>query len=95
MSASLPPLHRADLDPATLAALFADLGALATIDAVRVKGAAAACTLAEAQDALTAGAAGVQIRYRWGGSAWLDTILRTPTGLRIVRMPIPATEDRP
>jgi hypothetical protein len=95
MNPTLPPLHRAALDATTAEALFDDLAALTTIEVVRIKGAVGACTLAEARDALEAGARGVQVRYRWGGESWLDTILRTPAGLRIVRTHPSDTELQP
>ena len=89
----LAQLIAADLDAATLAALFADL-ALTEIDEVLVKGAAEAhaggAGLAEAQRRLAEGARGIQIRYRWQGEAWWDTLVRTPTGIRLVRSRAPA-----
>jgi len=94
-----PQLTTADLDPATLAALFADLTALAEIDQVLVKGStmgyAGGSGLEAARQALAGGARGMQIRYRWEGTSWLDTIMRTPAGFRIVRTAIPAPEDLP
>ncbi len=96
MSRPLPTLTSADLDPATLEALFADLEALADIEEVQIKGASATraglTDLAEARRALAYGAHGVQIRYRWEGQGWLDTLLRTPGGLRLVRSPAPSME---
>lgn len=94
MSAMLPQLSSAILDAATLSALFADLSACAEVDQVLVKdaagtNAATAPSLDAAQSALAAGARAVQIRYRWQERWWFDTLMRTPDGVRIVRMPVP------
>lgn len=99
MSIPLARLTTADLDAATLAALFSDLSTLVEIDEVLIKGDAlgyagadaGATGLAEAQRALADGARGVQIRYRWAGAGWLDTLLRSPGGVRLVRAPWPIT----
>lgn len=99
MSLDLPRLTTADLDPATLDALFADLTGLTEIDEVLVKGDATSYAgqsgLAEARRALAAGARGIQIRYRWDGESWLDTLLRIPTGIRLVRTPLPKPPESP
>lgn len=99
MSPDPPRLTTADLDPATLDALFSDLTGLTEIDEVLVKGAATAYAgrsgLAEARRALAGGARGIQIRYRWEGEAWLDTLLRTPLGIRLVRTPLPTSPEQP
>lgn len=94
MSGPMPQLQQADLDPATLDALFADLAQCAQIDEVLVKGAADGragrlAGLEQARAALAAGARAVQIRYRWQGATWLDTLMRTPQGVRIVRTAVP------
>lgn len=94
MDAPLAQLTSADLDPAALEALFADLAALTEIEAVQVKGTATAYAgaagLDEARRQLAAGARGIQIRYRWRGEAWWDTLIRTPAGVRLVRTRAPA-----
>jgi hypothetical protein len=93
MSIPLTRLTRANLDPETLEALFCDLAALVEIDEVLIKGDAMAYAgttgLAEAQRSLAGGARGIQIRYRWGGEGWLDTLLRGPDGVRLVRSTLP------
>lgn len=92
MSIPLARLTTADLDPETLAALFSDLGTLVEIDEVLIKGDATAYAgaigLAEAQRALAAGARGIQIRYRWAGECWLDTLMSGPAGIRLIRSPL-------
>lgn len=92
----LPDLHTSDLDAATFAALFDDLERHAEVLDVLVKGDARAnasdvpVPLREAQAMLAAGVVrGVQIRYRWEGAEWRDTLLRLPTNIRIVRMRMP------
>lgn len=99
----LPDLHTADLDPATFAALFDDLERDAEVLDVLVKGAPTThasevpVTLREAQAMLAAGVVrGVQVRYRWEGAEWRDTLLRLPTTIRVVRMRMPdASMDTP
>lgn len=92
MSIPLACLTTAELDPETLAALFSDLATLVEIDEVLIKGDATAYAgatgLVEAQRALAAGARGIQIRYRWAGEAWLDTLMSGPAGIRLVRSPL-------
>jgi hypothetical protein len=93
---ALPDLQDALLDPGTLAQLFFDLSQLAEVLEIRVKGAPTALateeltTLEAARTALASGAAmAVQLRYRFEGRLWLDTLMRTPSGVRIVRMASP------
>jgi hypothetical protein len=93
---SLPALQDALLDAELLAALFRDLSVLAKIDEVLLKGGARShasersVSLEEALEALEHGRAmGVQIRYRYEGNPWWDTLLRTPQGIRLVRIQPP------
>lgn len=95
----LPELQQQDLDEATVRALFRDVAALGEGVEVLVKGApvARAEALALAPEAALEGLlAGrwraVQLRYGHEGQVWLDTVLRTPQGFRVVRMlqaPVP------
>ncbi len=93
---ALPALHEGVLDDDGLRALFRDLEALATIDEVRLKHAAdrRAADSARPADALQLlldrGIRGVQLRYRYAGESWCDTILSTATGHRVVRLADPA-----
>jgi hypothetical protein len=94
---SLPPLQAAVLDAATLQSLFEDLAAETSVDEILMKGEACGYasggrpSLSGALEALEQGSAmGVQIRYRYQGSAWWDTLLRTPEGVRLVRIEHPA-----
>lgn len=89
----LADLQDAVIDDATLDRLLFDLGACATVLEVRVKGAPAEHAsgpvpeLDRAVADLRAGRVlGVQIRYRFGGTDWCDTLLRVSGGIRIVRM---------
>lgn len=94
MSFSLPPLQQTVLDPATVAALFADLSACAEVTSVttrapgRTAGAAPTTLSLEAarEGLLSGGLRTVQIRYRHGGQTWCDTLLATPVGVRLVRI---------
>lgn len=89
----LPPLQDALLDSRTLEQLARDLQSFAQVDEVLLKGASTertsgeAVALDEALEALRRGRVlGVQIRYRYQGSHWWDTLLRTPRGIRLVRI---------
>lgn len=79
-------LHQGMLDAQRLAELFADLAAHADVTAILLKGGALQyagelpTTLAEAQAQLESGKVrGVQIRYRFEGRAWCDTLLQGRT----------------
>jgi hypothetical protein len=93
---SLPALQDALLDGDTLEALFRDLVGLVEIQEILLKGASRShalersASLDEARAALEQGAViGVQIRYRYQGGDWWDTLLRTPQGIRLVRIQPP------
>jgi hypothetical protein len=80
------------IDPPTLTRLFADLASAATVLGVREKGGPAEYATndemppATALERLLAGAArAVQVRYRYDGHEWTDTVLATPAGFRVVR----------
>lgn len=95
-SADLPELHSGDLDVETVGALFDDLERHAVILDVLVKAAPTrhvsdvAIPLREAQALLAAREVrGVQIRYRWQGAEWRDTLMQLPTAVRVVRMRMP------
>jgi hypothetical protein len=89
----LPALHQSLLDDATLAALFRDLDACTRIVGVLAKRAARGQSderplcFDEARDAFLAGGLrSIQVRYLYNGEEWWDTLLRTPQGVRIVRI---------
>ncbi|HEY6556577.1 MAG TPA: hypothetical protein VI072_04860 [Polyangiaceae bacterium] len=89
----LADVQDAVLDAATLDQLFFDLSQLAELLEVRLKGGAsdyaeAAPGLESARAALDAKAA-VQIRYRYAGAEWIDTLMPTGAGVRLVRMKPP------
>lgn len=88
----VPVLVEGVIDPATLTRLFADLSAAATGVDVREKGAPrdyagpAELTPAAVLERLLSGAArAAQIRYRFDGHEWTDTVLAVPNGFRVVR----------
>jgi hypothetical protein len=94
---AVPPMWQAELDPATLDQLFADLATAAEVLSVRGKAdprvyaAADPLTLAAARNRLTAGdLTAVQLRYRYDGHEWADTLLRAPGGFRLVRCQVSA-----
>lgn len=100
----LPPLIVAELDDELLAELFGDVEALGEELEIVVKrgpevqvDGAPRTTLLEAERLLrTEMTVGVQLRYRYRGSDWWDTILRSAEGFRLVRIehPIAATASR-
>ncbi|MCA9490360.1 MAG: hypothetical protein KC621_10560 [Myxococcales bacterium] len=96
MTEPLPDLETSELDEAALDALFEDLASGAEILELRVKAAPQTrvgthtIPLAEAHARLVARTVlGIQVRWVRGDDACMDTLLVTPTGVRLVRMHIP------
>ncbi len=93
---ALPDLQQSVLDPETLAQLFVDLASLTEILEVIPKASAAGyvpehnnINLDEAREMLLSSSIrGLQIRYRYQGSQWWDTLLPDPnsSNFRIVRI---------
>ncbi len=88
----VPLMVEGVIDPPTLTRLFADLESAASVLGVREKGGPGAFAGADelspaaALGRLLAGAArAVQVRYRFDGHEWTDTMLAVPTGFRVVR----------
>ncbi|HVK17533.1 MAG TPA: hypothetical protein VM533_11345 [Fimbriiglobus sp.] len=93
----VPPLWQATFDADHLAQLFADLASAAEVLSVQGKAdprryaAADPLTLDAAHRRLLDGdLVGVQVRYRYDGQEWTDTILRAAGGYRLVRCQVPA-----
>ncbi len=93
----LPPIQSEVVDEATLDRLLAELRAKAVILSVTTRatrgqvGAVARATMEEARALLGEGrAVGMQLRYRFEGKHWCDTIQSTPDGFQIVRVEVPA-----
>ena len=89
----LPPVQMADLDEATVRALFTDVELLGQHVSVTLKHGAeryvseGTTPVGDALGALLAGLAlGVQLRYEHQGVGYLDTVMRGPSGFRLVRM---------
>jgi hypothetical protein len=89
----LPELHEAVVPWATVDALIADVSAAAELEEVMVKrdprrhAAQTEVDLAAARALLASGEAmAIQLRYRFQGAHWCDTLLRVGDGVRIVRM---------
>lgn len=90
---SLSPLQVANLDRDTLGELLTDIEALGEDLEVLVKR-RAGHVAAQEQTSLTGAvellfegqAEGVQLRYRYRGTDWWDTLMRTPEGIRLVRI---------
>lgn len=96
---AFPELVEGLVDTATLEQLVRDLMALTTIYEIQLKGAATSHAersevgLPEAVELLVKGQGrGLQVRYLWEGTGWIDTLLRTPKGIRIVRTKEPVAD---
>ena len=87
------PVLEADLPAPLVAELFAELENAAQIHEIRVQSRRerlsselARSRLAELRSALVDGTlSGLQIRYRHDGSDWIDTLLRRPQAIRLIR----------
>jgi len=89
----LAPLQITELDRETLNELVTDIEALGEeLDIIVKRGAGyveshGEISIANAVELLTRGLAhGVQLRYRYRGVDWWDTLLRTADGVRLVRI---------
>lgn len=90
----LPPLHIADIDGETVRELFLDVESLGEHLEIVIKHSSEGhvdrgpCTsLTDAITQLLLGTAlGVQLRYRFQGADWWDTLMRTAEGFRLVRI---------
>lgn len=89
----LPALDEGMLSDDGVRQLIAELGAHAEVFEVGIKGGAqargqrAVLDLPAALDGLLAGEhRAIQVRYRFQGAEWCDTVLRAPGGWRVVRM---------
>lgn len=90
---NLPQLNQELVDQDTIEALFRDVSACARLLEVIIKGAPAARaqasrpTLEQARTMLLSGVVrGVQLRYFFKDEEWWDTIIRLPSGFRLVRI---------
>lgn len=87
------PVHEALLDDATTRQLFFDIEQAAELVDIVYKGPCArradpvptTPSLADAHRALAKGHS-VQLRYRFGGEEWWDTLIRAATGVRLIRI---------
>jgi hypothetical protein len=89
----MPELEEGNLDAAGLESLLRDVGACADLLEVILKGnassraATAGVDLGAAKEALMARTCrAAQLRYRYAGVEWWDTVLVSPTGWRVVRI---------
>jgi len=88
----LPPLQQTLLDPETAADLFRDLAVCTQVLSITPKHSASghtsgSITLEQAEAGLSdASLRGAQVRYRYEGREWCDTLISTPGGLRVVRI---------
>jgi len=91
----LPPLQRATLDDARLDELFSDIEQAAEHVEIVVKRHAegyvgeetASLSLADARTLLAKRSVlGVQLRYRFRGAVWWDTLMVIPDGVELIRV---------
>ncbi len=89
----LPDLSEGWLDPDSLGQLILDIESLTEVIEVIVKGApdqfASDQTIALRQAFAmisTRTIQAMQLRYRWEGELWFDTVMWVPEGLKVVRM---------
>lgn len=89
----LPQLQQVAVDDALLDALVADLSALTEILAVMPKAAAAGRVVPQnvslgegVQQLRDNNLRGLQIRYRYEGDEWWDTLMQTPNGIKLTRI---------
>ena len=83
------PLREAVLDRPTCEQLFADLAGCTQLLSVlaRERGGSRPTDLDDGRARLLAGTAtALQIRYRFAGEEWWDTLISTPEGIRLVRI---------
>jgi hypothetical protein len=91
---ALPELHSSSLDIAQVAQLLADIEACTELTEILPKFAAqqrvpatASVTLAQAREWLaTRAVRGLQLRYRYDGADWWDTLMEDGDRYRIVRI---------
>jgi len=93
MDEALSAVHADDIDASGVEALFRDLALQTQVLEVRAKGPAARYAsklevdLEGARQAFAEGRVhALQIRYVFEGAVWCDTVMRRPTGARVVRM---------
>ncbi len=93
---ALPELYQGNLSTEQVEQLFSDLREFATIDGISLKGDPAAMTAGEHTSLAAAQALirtqqvfGVQIRYRYQGRAWFDTLILRDGDVRVVRIEAP------
>jgi hypothetical protein len=93
----LPELETGELDERTIDQLFEDIARDAVLVAVLLKGGAevlaegGGVSLEQARQHLRdRSVRGVQLRYRFGGHEWWDTLICAADRVRIVRMRAPA-----
>lgn len=89
---SLPEILQAEWARDQVMALFADLAAGAEVRHVQLRTADADATtgLAEAEAAFAAGRAqAIQVRYRFEGELWCDTIMPGDPTTKIIRNRVP------
>lgn len=95
-AAELPEVYSAELDGALFEALLDDLERCAHIESVRQRGEGPSMDLFHARLLLVTGAAReIQIRYEHAGERWIDTLMRRPTAIVLVRTRDPDQSEKP
>lgn len=93
---AMPELHEGTMDALRLAVYEAELAESAQVESVQLKGGSEVRArdggggggdLAEAFAALQQGQVrGIQVRYRFEGEPWWDTVIALGAGFRLVRV---------
>lgn len=92
----LPEVWSAELDGALFEALLDDIERCARVESVRVRGRDGAVDLLHARLLLVTGAAReIQLRYEHDGARWIDTLVRQPASIALVRTRNPDQPERP
>lgn len=88
----MPEMREGQLDAAQVEQLFADLASCTQVLAILEKGGqqnhakTSHSNLIAARDRfLNREVLAVQIRYHYDNAEWIDTLLHSPTGIRVVR----------
>jgi len=89
----LPPMRQADLTEDQVADLFSDVASCAKDVRLMMRSKnSVAADLQSAKKAILSGSVSrLQIRYRWEGKYWIDTLQVVPGGIQLIRIAHPGS----
>lgn len=89
----LPPMRQADLTEGQVNDLFSDVASCAKDVRLMMRSKnSAASNLHSAKKAILSGSVSrLQIRYRWEGKYWIDTLQSIPGGFQLIRIAHPGS----